>query len=376
MTVGDSGLPVYDEEHFLVLASKVLPTDYVSGLKAGDGYELVHAQAKVFARISSAIQLTGEGFFAAFARGGAKSTGTVSLRRENLGYTVVVKAGSIFAAGQGRFYRLVGDIEFAAIERGPKTGTVVALFQDWQHNAAGSATLPSGEIVLGEIDTVRSLVQVPLYGDPTVSVSQPSDLSGGRFPMLDMVARDANIVRYGAENDESLSYRTRNLPDNITPAAIKRGIAALLEPYRGEAEYVESYESGASTILDMPDEGPHSPLDDPRPRTGPIRNWCLDFTEQWGTFYIVLPKLQPISDHGLFMDDAVDDAARLASPRIPGGRRCPNMLDLPDQHDTGYIDGCLDGRDSGHDALAGSVWNLLQSLRAAGIIAGLHEEGR
>jgi len=375
MTVGDSGLPVYDEEHFLVLASKVLPADYISGLQAGDGYELVHAQAKVFARISSAVQLTGEGFFAAFARGGSYATGTVSLRRENLGAYVVVKAGSIFAAGQGRFYRLVGDVEFGAADHGPKTGTVIALFQDWQHNAAGEATLPTGEVIPGEIDTVRSLVQVPVYGDPTVSVGQPSDLTGGRFPMLDMVARDANIVRYGTESDESLSYRTRNLPDNLTPAAIRRGVATLLDPYRGEAEYIESYEPDASTILDMPDEGPHSPLDDPRPRSGSIRNWCLDSVEQWGTFYVVLPKLQPITDCGLCLDDPADGIVDIESPRIPGGRRCFSMLDIPDTHG-GFLDGCLDGRDYGYDALAGSTWDLLQSLRAAGIVAGLHEEGR
>lgn len=375
MTVGDSGLPVYDEEYFLVLASKVLPSEYLTGLRAGDGYELVQAQAKVFARASQAIQLTGEGFFAAFARGGDYARGTVSLRRDNLGSSVTVKAGSILAADQGRFYRLVGDVEFGPSEAGPKTGTVVSVFQDWQHNAAGEATLPTGQVVPGEVVVVRSLVESPIYGDPTVSVGQPNSLQGGRFPMLDMLARDSNIVRYGTESDESLSYRTRNLPDNITPAAVRREVAALLEPYRGTAEYVESYEPDASTILDMPDEGPHSPLDDPRPRVGPVRNWCLDTVEQWGTFYVILPKLQPIEDRGLCLDDPAETLTDLTSPRIPGGRRTPSMLDMPDIHGD-YLDGCLDGRDSGNDALAGSVWKLLQSIRAAGIVAGLHEKGR
>lgn len=375
MTVGDSGLPVYDEEHFVALASKVLPADYIAGLKAGDGYELVEAQAKVFARASEAIQQTGEGFFAAFARGGDFARGTVSLRRENLGSALIVKAGSVFAAGQGRFYRLVGDVAFSSVEAGPKVGTVVSIFQDWQHNAAGEATLPTGEVVPGEIVIVRSLVEDPIYGDPTVSVGQPSNLTGGRFPMLDMVARDSNIVRYGTEGDESLAYRTRNLPDNLTPAAIRRAVAVLLEPYRGEAEFVETFDPDVSTIMDMPDEGPHSPLDDPRPRSGSVVNWCLDSVEQWGTFYVILPKLQPIEDRGLCLDDPAETLTDLTSPRIPGGRRTPSMLDMPDIHGD-YLDGCLDGRDSGNDALAGSVWKLLQSIRAAGIVAGLHEKGR
>ncbi|MGE9191032.1 hypothetical protein, partial [Escherichia coli] len=69
--------------------------------------------------------------------------------------------------------------------------------------------------------------------------------------------------------------------------------------------------------------------DDPDPRYFPALDWYADDREQWGTFYVVVGKIQPLEDFGGAYDDPADTLDQLLSP-VSGGRRCVPAHDAPD----------------------------------------------
>ena len=376
----DAGFPAFDQDHFLRLMPRVLDPEYVAGLKAGQGYEVLQAFARMFARASLAIQRTATGMLAAYARGGSLATGTVEFYRTAGTVAVTVKAGTVVQASGGRYFRVLEDAVFSVSDLGPHAVLVRAVFLDWQHNALGTTVTPAGVTIAGEVDTIKILVEDPPLADTAIKVRQIVDFSGGAAPMLDLLAKAQNISRDRGESDESLSYRIRNLPDNITPAAMRRNVQILLDPWRVRYEFVETYDPDFQTAYDVPDGIAVSNVftyDDPRPRYFPARNWYCDWTEQWGTFYINIGKIKPIRDWGGCYDDPATTSAMLEDP-ITGGRRAVSAYDLPDSstYGTGEDLGlCYDGRDTGIDGLTSSIAKMMQSNRAAGVVAGLQQEG-
>lgn len=377
----DSGFAQHDQDYYLRVAENTLDPEYIRGMQAGEGYEALQAQAKMAARVSTAILNTANGMLASYARGGAFSEGSVEFYRT--AYTagaVTVKAGTVVSAKGGRYFIVLTDAVFGSTDLGPVAVNVRGVFQDWQDAAAGQVTTPAGATIPGEIDTVRNMVQDPIYGDPSIRVRQITDVVGGRPPMLDLLARGNGIRRAPGESDASLSYRIRNLPDNITPAAVMRNLKVLLSPVQGAWEYTDSCSSKFQTAYDVPTSSLRANVftyDDPRPRYFNATNWYADDREQWATFYVVVGKLQPIRDYGGLYDDAALDAAHLRAHRT-GGRRAVGAYDLPDSSlmVSGTALGmAYDGRDVGQDALLGSTGKMMNSIRAAGIVAGLLQEG-
>jgi len=364
----------------LALADRVMEPDYLNGLKAGEGYEIIRAQAVQLARVSTAVHVTGEGLFASYASGGAYSTGLVEFyRTAAVGPAVVVLSGTIVEAVGGKLFRTIQDATFGVADPGPHTVGVRSVFQDFQANTDGPVVAPQGTIP-GEIQTVRTMIQSPAYGDPNVMVRSVTSTLGGRSPMLDLLAVQNNLHRYAGEPDEALSYRTRNLPDNLTPGAMERMLTILLGPSQARWELLESWETDFQTAYDLPDglDGQVFTYDDPRPRYFPSIDWYADDREQWGTFYVVVGKIQPLSDFGGAYDDLAPLSAEMLRSPVSGGRRAIPAYDLPDSGTFGDgEDLCIayDGRDVEQDALLNSVYEQMQSLRAAGIVAGLHQEG-
>lgn len=376
----DSGFPAFDQDHFLRLMPRVLDPEYVAGLQAGQGYEVLQAYARMFARASLAIQRTAVGMLAAYARGGSLATGTVEFYRAAGLAAVTVKSGTVVQAIGGRYFRTLEDAVFAVGDLGPHAVLVRAVFLDWQHNTIGTTVTPAGVTIAGEVDTIKVLVEDPPLADTAVKVRQIVDFSGGSAPMLDLLAKAQNITRDRGESDESLSYRIRNLPDNITPASMERNAAILLDPWRVRYEFVETQDTAFQTAYDMPDGLAVSNVftyDDTRARYFPAINWYADQTEQWGTFYINVGEIKSIRDWGGCYDDPATTAAVLENPTT-GGRRAVAALDLPDAstYGTGEDLGlCYDGRDTGIDGLTSSIAKMMQSNKAAGVVAGLQQEG-
>ena len=377
----DSGFAEHDQAYFLRVAQNTLDPDYFQGMKAGEGYEALQAQAQMAARMSTAILHTANGMLASYARGGAFSEGLVEFYRT--AYTagaVTVKAGTVVSSRGGRYFIVLKDAVFGSTDLGPKTAYVRSVFQDWQTNVQGQITTPAGVTVPGEISQIRNLVEDPPYGDPSIKVRQIQNLAGGRAPMLDLLARANGIRRARGESDSGLSYRIRNLPDNLTPASMVRNLKTLLSPCGARWEYRETYELDFMGAYDMPPSTNYQFsffYDDPRPRYFPSIDWYADNREQWGTFYVVVGKIQPLRDFGGMYDDVALSTAQLTSP-VSHGRRAISAYDLPDSATMGAGEDltlCYDGRDSGIDALLDSVRGMMESNRAAGITTALFQEG-
>lgn len=377
----ESGFVSHNQSYFLRVAESALNHDYYSGLRAGEGYEVLQQQAAQFARVSEAILNTANGMLAGYARGGAFAEGQVEFYREVSGAgAVTVRAGSVVQSSGGRFFVTLTDAVFGSTDLGPVAANVRAVFQDWQHNVSGQTVTTAGVTVAGEITRIRTMLQSPAFGDPSIRVRQITDVAGGRPPMLDMLALSNGVRRQNRETDGSLSYRIRNLPDNLTPAAVKRNMKILLGPAKATSQFTESWDLAMQTAYDMPPTSPHTNVfvyDDPRPRYAPARNWYADDREQWGTFYVSVSKIQPMRDFGGLYDDAAADRAGLTSSRNRG-LRAIGAYDLPDSNAMGdgtSLGMAYDGRDVGQDNLLMSVAEMLHSIRAAGIVAGLQQEG-
>lgn len=379
--LADSGFAAHDQEYYLRVAEKSLDSDFVAGMKAGEGYEILQEQAKIFARVSTAIVNTANGMLAAYAQGGAFSHGVVEFyRTDHSAGAVTVKAGTVVTSRGGRYFIVIEDAPFGATDLGPVAVRVRAAFQDWQHNVSGQITTSAGYTISGEIDTIRTLVEDPLYGDPTIRVRQIQDLEGGRAPMLDLLARSNGISRQTNEGDDKLSFRTRNLPDNLTPASMQRNLKTLLSPVGARWEYVEPFLPSFMGVYDAPTSSSILEsffYDDPRPRYFAARDLYADARDQWGAFYVVVSKIQPIADFGGMYDEPATNAEQLVSP-VSHGRRAIAAYDLPDSATMGTGENltiCYDGRDAGIDALLGSVKKMMEANRAAGISTTLLQEG-
>lgn len=372
----ESGFVAHDQNYYLRLAERVLDPEYIKGLQAGEGYELIQAFAEINARASEAVKNTAEGLFISYAQLGSFSEGVVEFYRTAAHVAVTVKAGTIVQADGGRFFRTLNDAVFGPMELGPKPANVRSLFQTYQHNVTGTVVTDGGVTLPGEIDTIRVLVEDPPFGDPSIKVRQITNMSGGRAPSLELLAIDRGVPRIDGESGVSLAYRLRHLPENITPNAIRNALKALLEPYRATFEFIETFDLDFETAYDMGEGSNVFTYDDPRSTMFPAINWVSDERELWGTFYVNISQIEPIEDYGGCYDDPAGTAEEALSPNS-GGRRAVAAYDLPDSTTFGTgadLGLAFDGRDVAQDALLESVWELLTSLRAAGIVVGLQQK--
>lgn len=372
----ESGFVANSQAYYLRLAERTLDSDYIKGLQAGEGYELLQAFAKVNARASEALKNTAEGLFIGYAQFGSFSEGVVEFYRTAAHGAVIVKTGTIVQADGGRFFRTLNDASFGALDLGPVSANVRSIFQLYQNNVTGTVVTDSGITLPGEIDTIRILVEDPPFGDPSIKVRQISNISGGRSPALELLAIDRGVSLQPGESALSLAYRLRHLPENISPNAIRAALTTLLEPYKATFEFVEPFDLDFETAYDMGEGSNVFTYDDPRSVMFPAINWVSDERELWGTFYVNISQIEPIEDYGGCYDDPATTADQLISPNS-GGRRAIPAYDLPDSSTFGAgadLGLAFDGRDVVQDALLDSVWELLTNLRAAGIVAGLQQK--
>jgi hypothetical protein len=372
----ESGFVANNQAYYLRLAERVLDSDYIKGLQAGEGYELLQAFAEINERASTALKNTAEGMFISYAQFGSFAEGTVEFYRTAAHGAVIVKAGTIVQASGGRFFRTLNDVSFGALDLGPVSANVRSIFQTYQHNVTGTIVTDSGITLPGEIDTIRILVEDPPFGDPSIKVRQISAMSGGRSPSLELLAIDRGVALQPGESAVSLAYRLRHLPENITPNAMRSALTTLLEPYKATFEFVEPFDLDFETAYDMGEGSNIFTYDDPRDLMFPAINWVSDERELWGAFYVNISQIEPIEDYGGCYDDPATTADQLISPNS-GGRRAIPAYDLPDSSTFGVgadLGLAFDGRDVAQDALLDSVWELLTNLRAAGIVAGLQQK--
>lgn len=383
-SLGSSPYQPRDEAYFLRLMENALPT-YVEGLKrqADNGYEILIALARVGARCSLALSRFVSGSYIAWAEFGAKATGTVVLSRRNAQRgALIVKSGSLVTTRSKRVFRLLADVPFGALDLGPHSVAVEAVYTGWDHNVEGESTTKAGEVLPGEINAWAALNEDPPYADPNIDVRQIVATTGGRAAMLEQHGLDREVIAQPGEAAESYRARLRQVPDTVSPRALMRAAWFFLQRVFGPGVhfwYIEPWEITYQGVWD----GPISPIgaydptvftyNDPRISVQ-MRNRWLSEDDTAGSAIVVVPDLQCVEDFSLCFDDpgVVEDDFNTGGH--PGWYRSFNCYDMPDTF-VGYL-GCPDGWDAGRRYIYKGIFDLLQRVRAGGNTVTLELEGK
>ena len=138
------------------------------------------------------------------------------------------------------------------------SGVVVRLYQGWTYLTSVLGTFTAGNPVVGTTSTVSmtptvvgvepSLVpewnvtgwRVLDWGDDLgLSVTNAASPSGGRLGLLDELGRERNIGRGDGELDLDYAQRINQLPDVVSPNALRRACARAFTMLGLSAEYRE-----------------------------------------------------------------------------------------------------------------------------------------
>jgi hypothetical protein len=309
-----SDIPVHamTQADFLALLDRILPEDYLAPLKdPGPGYEILQAFAAQFARVSQANEAAGRDAQIITAASGAKASGVVLLSRPSPhpdGLTVTVKAGSVVTTSVGgRDFVTSAPVTFAPADLGPFSVGVVAVSIGYEWNVRGETVTAAGDVIPGDIDTVKVLLETPDYGDITIRVSQVAPTVGGTDAALDALGADRGVTRQTGESDTAYRGRLRSLPDTVSPDALRRTIDSILGPAGVAYDFIETFEQQYQECYDAPSTPiPGSPFDpnlftydDPR-YPEPFKNRWLDDSDFRGAVVIVVDGQNPALYKGLY----------------------------------------------------------------------------
>ncbi len=377
-----------DQDHFLDVIDKVFPPEYVEPMKVrtNAGYENFQSSAKVGERLSLAVNRTECGALAIYAPIGAQASGLVEFSRSTTAAgAVTVKAGTVVTTSSGaRDFTTQKDVVFGGGDLGPFSVAVLAIAEGYEWNVPGEITTPAGETLEGSIDTTKSLIMDPPFGDPTIIVKQKVDTTGGVSPMLEGLGRDRGIVRKPNETVEAFRFRVRTLPDTVSPGAILRTVNAILDDYGLTFKAIETFELTLQTVYDGPSPNAGTPTftptlppapydpnlfvyDDPRPED-PLTNIYFDLSEVRGAFYIVIQRLT-LLDVGMAYDDPGITPTDFKNPTT-GRQRGTSAYDIPITADPALVyPAAYDGFDVRTAAAATSIQETLNEIKAMGVKA-------
>lgn len=398
--------PAMTQQDFLDLFDRLFPENYLASLKSpGPGYELFQAFGKVAARLSTALGNVETCAVSLTAPSGVRATATVQFTRNAAPYAplVTLKGGSygqgtIVTTSRGdRRFALVADVVLPANGGDPVvqtvSATVAAQAYGYEWNVPGPITLPNGTTWPGMIDTIYLLALTDADGnptvDPTITVAQTADATGGAPPALDQHGADKGIPRQAGEPDSTYRARIRMLPDTVSPDAIKRSLLATFTPYGASAYFVEAFGmSGFLPDVDTPTPtgaiGVYDPTtffyDDTRstdPAEGgvPLRNRWVDDGTSLGAFIAIVPYLAAITDLGWYYDDTAAQVSDTVSPGT-GGKRAMPYFDIPGDAIAGLLAGYYDAWDLGRAAIYRNLQGTLDAIKPGGVTAEMDLVGQ
>lgn len=374
----------YSSADFLALFDRLFPESYLEPLKSpGPGYELYQAAAQVGARVSLAADRVDQCAYIFTAPTGSFATVNVLFSRQvNTAGDVTVKAGTVVVTSKGdRRFATTADAVFSGGALGPISAPARAVAMGYEYNVRGQRTAADGEILPGEIDTVLELFEDPVFGDPTIVVSQVDDATGGAPAALGQHGFDRGLPQRPGEDPEAYRARIRRLPDVVTPAAIRRAIDAVFLRYGVVPTLIETWEPTYQTCWDAPTQpvGELDPdlfvYDDPRPNP-PFRNRWLDEVDFRAAFIVVVPALLPLQDYGFCYDDPGTQPGDFNQDvGSVHGMRAASAYDVADTF-TIELQPCYDGPDLQLQAVYLGLFELLQEIKAAGVSAVVELEGQ
>jgi len=371
------------QQDFLDLLDRVYPQHYLATLKSpGPGYELLQSYAAMAARVSASVETVGNDLFLLLAKSGAKATGSVGLFRQAAhpdGITVTVKAGSLVTTSKtGRDFVTLVDVVFGPMDLvgTPADVPIEAVSVGYEWNVPGETTTAAGEVLPGDIDTVKVLVEDPDYGDVTIQVYQTLLTSGGIDGALDALGSDRGLERYAGESDTAYRARVRALPDTISPAAFDRNMRLIFYPLDAGYDLIETWDIRYQTCWDAPPNTwpnlSYDPnlfaYDDPRD-PDPFRGRWMDLTDLRGGVIVVVDVLPCLRDTGMSWDVSFD------ALEVNGARACC-AYDAPADLNFRLLRGAWDGFDLTRQSVYKSAYDILQSIKGAGISAALELRGQ
>lgn len=253
----------FDQQHFLDLFERILPQSYLDPLKnPGPGYEYLKGVAAAAARISESVAHEATGQYIWAAPTGAYATGTVNFKRPTTLYgQIVVKAYTTVATPDGYRFRTTQDVTFSPSAYAVTNVPVVALAKGYLWNVPAPFTSLGNQ----EVRQGISVITRPLFEDgsgnpafdPTITVEQATDTTGGVDPYLNQLGSDRGIPITN-EPIDIYRYRLASLPDVVSPCAIWRGawnyLTNALKPYGQQNNFsiIESWEFPYQTAYDFP----------------------------------------------------------------------------------------------------------------------------
>jgi hypothetical protein len=216
----------------------------------------------------------------------------------------------------GRYVRFVGGLNSGTVPR-----RVLSF---------GLGTIVVDGPALAFPDT--STVEVEEWADLSITLAQPAPMAGGRHGWLDAIAEDRGTSRQFGETDEDLRLRLTNLADVVSPAAISRAAARVLDPFGIPWRLLETRDPASlvGMVWDF-----HA-FD-----YGTISNGVV-FAPATRVFVLLVGN-SGLGEFGFPYD----------TPYPPGG----NAWDF----------GCMDGYPAGYYGLLASLWAAIEQTRAAGV---------
>jgi hypothetical protein len=264
---------------------------------------------------------------------------------------------------------------------GPYAVGITAIAQGYEWNVTGTVVTADGTSLVGDIDTIKTLIEDPPLADLGIRVQHLSSTSGGADAALDQLGADRGMARRTTESDVTYRGRISALPDTISPGAVARACKAAFEPYGAGFDIIETWDIAYQTCYDGPPAqipgSSYNPVlcvyDDPRPAI-PFNNRWMDESELRGCFIVVTDAFAPLTDTGMAWDDVAANATALFYSQTQGSRAV-GAFDVPSTLGFGYLQGAWDGYDARKAALLQSLDQSLQAIKAAGVVAAIELNG-
>lgn len=371
---------------FLDLFRRGFPGAWVEGLLAGDGGELLHANAAIGARLSQAVKRFDTNALVLTADDFALAQVTCQFTRSTTTKAVTVLPGSVYETDDGTSsWVLTTPVAFGVGDDGPYDAVLQALLPRYDWDLPAPVTAPNGSRLGERISVPARLLLDPPFGDTTIRVRQISAATGGRGGTLDLHAEDLGLPRLAGESSDQLRQRLRRRDGVITPAAVRNALARILAPLGQTATVIETFDPKFLSCFDGPSSavGDHvfgrMAYNDPRtvdgtpgppPGNGLLWGRYLDAKTIVTAFIVVVPNLPCIDERSVFLDST---AASQAAHRTALGRRRFSFLDMTGEHSVAPA--MLDGSDPSKAGVYRAVASEVRRVRAFGVTSHIMLRG-
>lgn len=367
--------PPQSQAEFFDSFSRVLPKNYVDGLKSGGGSELLQGVAAVAARAALSVSRWDSATIAGYARMGAKAKGRVYLWRDSAAAgEVTVKQGTIVGTKDQRLFFLRSDVHFGIADLGPFAVAAEAMLPGYEYNVDGEHLNAIGEIVPGQITEIYTLLEDPDFGDPSIRVRNVEVFEGGIDAQLEQLAEDRGLAPpHASETEAAFRLRIKSVVRGVALLPLQEAARNILRQWgpRFQCTILSAWDFRWQTGYDclIPGTPTFPPTtfvyDDPRPPA--FSNFWLNNEGANGGFFVVgLSWLPCLDERGFFLDDTPNSVPQYATPGTDGGRRAASFLSLPDVMPFPLAHPHLGARDPSADGCYASIYKMLNDSRGGG----------